>query len=385
MIIFRRRSGRLAVLGLVVALVVVVAEGLEHDPAAAGHDREPTATPPRSPSGPDARFPGANYPNSTAITGIAWGPPLRRIGCGDNLPVTWAGDSVITAFGDCGGPTRDPASTTVSRITDRGDPVTATATTEWQLQEGVGPAGRKISGLLSLHGTLYALFRNARPNGTGSQLGWSTDGGVTWAFAAWNWESTGTLGYPTFVNYGRDGAGSPDPFVYIVSPDSPSAYSPSADPARQGMVLVRVPANRIREASAYRYFAGASHGQVTWSVDPGQRALVFRCPVTRCLRSQIAYDPGLHRYLWWQQAYQGTPDTRWSGGFGVYESAFLLGPWRTVYFTRDAVRDATFRDGPGDGGSFPTKWMSADGASMYFVCSCKNTFTIRRAALTLGP
>jgi len=383
MIMFSRRGARLAVLCVIVAVGVSSAEALEHDPAAAGHDRD-RATRPATPSGPFSRFPGANYPNSTSITGIDWGPPLRRIGCGDNLPVTWAGDSVVTAFGDCGGLTGNPASTTVTRITDRGDPLTAEASTEWQLREGKGQAGRKISGLISLHRTLYALFRNANANGTGSQLGWSTDGGATWAFAAWTWESTGTLGYPTFVNYGRDGTGSPDPFVYIVSPDSPSAYTPSVEPARQGMVLVRVPASRIRDGSAYRYFAGTAHGQAIWSNDPGRRALVFRCQVTRCLRSQISYDTGLHRYLWWQQAYLGSPDTRWSGGFGVYEAPSLLGPWRTVYFTRDAVKDASFRDGPGDGGSFPTKWMSADGESLYFVCSCENAFTIRRAVLTLG-
>jgi ribosomal protein L7/L12 len=168
----------------------------------------------------------------------------------------------------------------------------------------------------------------------------------------------------------------------MYSPDTDSAYHPSSDPARQGMNLMRAPKERLRELSAWEYFVRLDgSGQPIWSADLNQRGLVFECPVTKCQRQQISYNPAIQRYLWWQQAYVTTEDTRQSGGFGIYEAPEPWGPWRTVYFTRDWRAQAG--EGPGEGGSFPTKWMSQDGRTMYLAYSGNNGFTVRKATLTL--
>jgi hypothetical protein len=326
-----------------------------------------------------ARSVGANYPGSTRITGVRWGRTIRRDGCGDNLPVTWGADgNLYAAFGDCTGFGRERASTTLTRLADPGDPMRFTGRNLWQLDSGVGPAGRKISGLISIRGVLYALFRNADGAGHEFQVGSSSDNGVRWRLASWRlpW------GYPTFVNYGKDNRGAPDGYVYIVSPDTTNAYAPSTDPARQGMILMRVPAGRILDRSAYVYFKGFWKGRTHWSIDRAVRKLVFSCARTACLRGQISYDAPLGRYLWWQQIYVSGPDTRWVGGFALYEAPTLWGPWRTVYVTPDAPSDPAFHDGPGEGGTFPTKWISRDGRTLYFVCSCRNTLTVRRVVFT---
>jgi len=73
----------------------------------------------------------------------------------------------------------------------------------------------------------------------------------------------------------------------------------------------------------------------------------------------------------------GGEDTRFKGGFGVYEAPEPWGPWRTVYFTQE------WDIGPGELGCFPTKWMSTDGKSMYLVCSSDDQFTVRKCNLTV--
>jgi CubicO group peptidase (beta-lactamase class C family) len=67
---------------------------------------------------------------------------------------------------------------------------------------GDGKHGRKASGMLSVDGVLYLLMRNAG----NSQLGWSTDHGVTWTWA--DWKFTESFGCPTFLSsQGHAGAG----------------------------------------------------------------------------------------------------------------------------------------------------------------------------------
>src|SRR5262249_43794401 len=151
------------------------------------------------------------------------------------------------------------------------------------------------------------------------------------------------------VNFGRDYAGARDGFVYSVSHDQASAYEPA-----DGMVLARVPKERVRDREAYEFFRGlASRGQPLWTKDIAARRAVFEHR-RRCYRSVISYNAGLKRYLW-VQIIPGTQgqkaDTRFEGGFGVYDAPEPWGPWTTVFFTEK------WDVGPGESVSFPTKWM----------------------------
>jgi hypothetical protein len=147
------------------------------------------------------------------------------------------------------------------------------------------------------------------------------------------------------------------------------------------MVLARVPKERIRSRDAFEFFQRLdAEGRPVWTKEIAQRGAVFSNP-GRCLRSQITYNAALRRYLWWQQvpnvASGDKADTRFHGGFGIYDAAEPWGPWTTSYCTeRWAV-------GPGETGSFPTKWMSADGKTLYLVFSGDDCFSIRKATITL--
>jgi hypothetical protein len=219
-------------------------------------------------------------------------------------------------------------------------------------------------------GVLYMWARNA----SNAQLAWSADHGQTWEWAGWKF--TTSFGCPTFLNFGKNYAGARDEFVYVYSPDSKSAYRPA-----DRMMLARVPKGKIRDRSAYEFFQGLDpDGRPVWTQAIADRGAVFTHP-GRCYRSGISYDAGLKRYLW-VQIIPGTEgkkiDTRFEGGFAVYDAPEPWGPWTTAYFTEK------WDVGPGETASFPTKWMSADGKTVHLVFSGEDHFSVRRARLVVS-
>jgi len=328
---------------------------------------------------------GPPYPPSQAIRTIEWEPvsAMVQAGWGDNYPITWADDdNLYSCWGD--GKGFDPEGPWLSlgfiRVEGgprdfRGSNIRANVELPDTLPDGSrtdGDAGQKACGMVMVGGTLYLLVRNADRAGEQSHLLWSTDHARTWTWADWRFEE---FGYPTFINYGRNYAGARDQYVYVVSPDSPHAYRPV-----DHFVLFRAPQERIKERGAYEFFCGADlRGQPRWSSDIAARAPVFTHPGC-CSRSGISYNAGLKRYLWWQQIPRGAMrdiDTRYLGGFGIYEAPEPWGPWGTVYFTH------CWDIGPGDCASFPPKWMSEDGRTIHLVGSSNNTFAVRKGVLSV--
>jgi hypothetical protein len=212
--------------------------------------------------------------------------------------------------------------------------------------------------------------RNADNNGKQAQLAWSDDYARTWIWSSWKFT---TFGYVTFLNFGKNYAGARDNYVYAYSHDNPSAYT-----AADRFILMRVPKDQITSRSAYEFFQGLdANRNPMWTQDITQRGAVFT-HAGRCRRSGITYNAGLGRYLWWQQNSTGTSaDTRFNGGFGIYDAPHPWGPWTTVYYTAD------WDVGPGETGSFPTKWMSPDGKVLYLVFSGDDSFAVRKATLTV--
>jgi hypothetical protein len=109
---------------------------------------------------------------------------------------------------------------------------------------------------------------------------------------------------------------------------------------------------------------------------------VFKHPGS-CLRSAMTWSPAIKRYLWWQQipappGARDRGDTRFAGGFGIYDAPEPWGPWTTAYFTE------RWDVGPGEHGDFPARWMSTDGREMYLVFSGDDNFSVRKATLTLA-
>jgi len=145
-------------------------------------------------------------------------------------------------------------------------------------------------------------------------------------------------------------------------------------------VLLRAPKEKLGERDAYEIFAhtDAITGEPVFSPDFSQYGLVLKCPGRAC-RLSVSYNAGLSRYLL-RQTHRFAPsnsDTRYEGGFGLYEAPEPWGPWKCAYFTEK------WDIGPGDLGCFPVKWMSADGRTVYHVFSGDDNFCVRKAEFIL--
>ncbi len=318
-------------------------------------------------------------PPSDVITRVTWAPrediqwkargkrgKVRYDGS-DNWPITWADDGhQYAAYGDGYGfdPILDvKLGMGFARIEGEAEDFRGVNIRSPSGENsGHGPNGKKASGMLMVGGVLYVYVRNA----ANSQLGWSSDYAKTWTWADWKW--TEQFGCPTLLNFGPDYSGARDEYVYVYSPNHDSAYE-NAD----RFVLARVPTGDIADRGAYRFFVeSGGGGHARWSESYDDRGAVFEKPAG-CSRSGISYNAGLGRYLWWHQhRTPGDDNTRFRGGFAVYDAPEPWGPWTTVFYTD------LWDVGPGDQAFFPTKWMSEDGRVCHLVFSGDDTFAVRR-------
>jgi CubicO group peptidase (beta-lactamase class C family) len=321
----------------------------------------------------EAAIKTAPYPQSPVIQEIRWASRegiLRRAKGSDNWPITWGDDDALyTAYGDGNG--FEPfvsEKLSMGLATVSGTPpdfLGMNLRAAGLESKGDGSKGRKASGLLMVDGVLYLWARNV----TNSQLAWSSDHGKSWTWA--HWKFTNSFGCPTFLNFGKNYAQARDDFVYIYSPDTGNAYE-----AADQMVLARVPRDQIRNRAKYQFFQHIdSNAEPAWTTLIDERAGVFKNR-SGCFRSSVSYNAPLKRYLW-VQILPGTQgkkeDTRFQGGFGIYDAPEPWGPWTTAFFTEK------WDVGPGESGSFPTKWMSNDGRTMQLVFSGEDSFSVREA------
>jgi hypothetical protein len=319
-------------------------------------------------------------PPSPVIAGIDWAPAktiVRDAKDGDNWPITWGADGALyTTWGDGTGfppKVERKLSLGFARVTGGPDDFRGHNIRSPAEQLGQGRRGKKAWGLLSVEGVLYMWLGHADNEGGTSQLAWSTDGARTWTFADWRFEEFGLIG---FVNFGRDYQGARDDFVYAYSHDGPRADTPA-----DRFVLMRVPKDRVKDRAAWEFLQRVDDGQPVWTDDIARRGSVFTHG-GNSLRSGMTYNAPLKRYLWWQhlplaEGSKDRGDTRFEGGFGVYDAPEPWGPWTTAYFTRQ------WDVGPGEHGDFPAKWISKDGLTVHLVFSGDDTFSVRRGVLKL--
>lgn len=328
------------------------------------------APPPAAEKRPVASAPAC--PPSPVIQRIDWAPSdtvIRKARGSDNWPLTWADDGALyTAYGDGNGfepfvkPKLSLGLAKVLGIPPDFQGVNIRSQTAEALGDGL--RGRKASGMLCVDGVLYLLVRNAG----NAQLGWSADHGLSWTWA--DWKFTESFGCPVFLNFGKDYAGARDRYVYVFSHDHDSAYE-HAD----RFVLARAPKDRLRARAAYEFFVKLdADGRVFWSRNVRERGAVFANPGA-CYRSSVSFNPGLNRYLWCQTG--PGQDTRFAGGFAICDAPDPWGPW-TIAFQTDA-----WDVGPGESSSVPTKWIIADGRTIYLVFSGDDHFSVRKGAVVL--
>jgi CubicO group peptidase (beta-lactamase class C family) len=307
----------------------------------------------------------APYPPSPVIRHAVFGKEIRRTAIdSDNWPLTWGDDDAqYTSYGDGFGfepHVEKKLGMGFARVTGGPEDYRGVNLRSEGERTGNGASSPKASGIVMVGGILYLWVRNV----ANSQLLWSADRGKTWQ-AGFKLE-TG-FGSPAFLNYGRNYAGARDGFVYTYSQDGPSAYDRD-----NGLLLARVPKNRIRERDAWEFFERLdAGGRTVWSADITRRGPVFRYPAN-CQRVDAVYNRGLGRYLL-AMGYDH------AGGWGLFDAQEPWGPWTTVLHRQWDVAET-------HGYRLPAKWISKDGLTMTLVFSgakpndafCTRTLTIAK-------
>ena len=238
------------------------------------------------------------YPPGPVIRSLTIEPERFSIGDGDNWPITWADDGgLYTVYCDGKGFGGGSGEGSMSLARILGTPPNVTGeniVSTTGHKTGGGPEGRKASGLLMVDGVLYMWVRNFKKDGTGSSLAWSKDHAKTWTWADWSFPE---IGYPVWMNAGRNYDAAQDDFAYMYSPDTASAYKTS-----DHILLARVHKDRITRKEAYEFFAGLDErSKPRWTAGFQNRKPVFtdlgHCYRPECLQPRPQTLSALHRHL----------------------------------------------------------------------------------------
>jgi hypothetical protein len=330
----------------------------------------------------------APYPRSEVIRSARWdlsGVARTRTALGSDLwPLTWGRDGdLYTAWGDGGGFDGTEESQQTGRaslgfariegIPDGRNPSSYRGHNLWgtvPYAESQATFGGKVDDIISVDGILYAqggIWTRENcgcpdPTQQGGDnrvrtVAWSSDLGKSWTLAPW-WAMHG-LG--ASLQFGRDYREALDPlhiYLYYQEGGATSLYlrrvkrhSLAVDPSSPGH---------------FEYFSGLGpDGEPTWSATEAKAATVFtdsRAPLGTNIGPAVAYDAALGRFL--MVAFHGPL----AGQIGIFESASPWGPWATVaYYENWGGFNETA--GEGNGVQFPTKWISANGRTLWAVFS----------------
>lgn len=310
------------------------------------------------------------YPHSTLIRDITWHwETYTNAALGSDLwPVTWGpDDNLYTAWGDGGGFGGGDHDGRVAmgfgRIEGmpgnwRGFNVNGGKNPE---HPSAYPRKGKTGCLVCVNGVLYAsvnLQDGVWPN-VNHVLAWSTNLGATWQQAPWLFpRGAGSFQPYVFLNFGKDYSGVPAAlagYVYLYGMKHTRATNDDGP-----VLLARVATNQITDRAAYEFFQGPGVGaQPAWTSNVVLASPVFVDTNYGGICS-VVYSPMLKRYL---GASFGGP-----GQLGVFDAPNPWGPWTTVCYLEDFGRMGA--DGEGLVCTFPQKWMSADGLTLWTVFSC---------------
>jgi hypothetical protein len=310
--------------------------------------------------------PKAPYPPSRVIAGITWDWKTRRTAApgSDLWPVTWgADDHLYAAWGDgggFGGTDRDGrVALGFARIEGRPERFVGV-----NINGGKNPVHRpsfatrgKTGGVLAVGDRLYAWLntQNGKWPDVDQALIWSDDKAATWKRSPWVFpKGQGNLKPSTFLNFGKDYTGVPHGlrgYVYF--------YGQRQGEAKNTYVG-RAPQDKLTERGAHEFLSGIKDNKPQWSSDPRKARPVFTDSNGTADLASVVYVPGLKRYL--LSTFHKGP-----GQLGVFDGPSLWGPWTTVAYEERWGRMGA--DGQGLTCSFPQKWMSADGRTLWCIFS----------------
>lgn len=322
-----------------------------------GPPPDTTANPPSSGKPP--------YRPSPVIKGITWDwrSRVRKAPGSDLWPVTWGADgNLYAAWGDGGGfgGTDSKGRVSLGFAKIEGSPEHFKGVNIWGGEAAQKPARftGKCAGMISVAGTLYALInlQNRPEPYWDTTLAWSDDFGASWKKASWIFPGTnGAFRPECFLNFGRDNAGARDQYIYF--------YGPNVN-GQSGIYVGRALQQKLRDKTAYEYFTGLDgHGDAKWSSNIEDRRPCFVDHNGVSLFSVI-YDRPLDRYI-------ATVAHGNVAHLGIFDATTPWGPWTTVAYY-DHWGNYSPTNGESLVYSFPTKWISKDGLSLWMIYTAYN-------------
>ncbi len=312
----------------------------------------------------------APYPPSPVIAAITWHWDTRVTAApgSDLWPVTWAADdNLYVAWGDGGGfgGTNSDGRVAMGFARIEGPPESYVGINVNGGKDPLHPASfpdkGKTGSLLAVGNTLYAWqnMQDGKWPDVNHALIWSDDLGASWQRADWVFpKGAGNIKPARFINFGRGYTGVPEHlagFVYFYG-----TRQPAPDERTTDVYLGRVPQDRVTDRAAYEFFAGLdADGHPVWSPQIEEARPVFSDPQGAGSLT-VVYHPVLKRYL--GTCFHGGP-----GQLGVFDAPEPWGQWTTVaYYDSWGGMGA---EGDGLTCSFPQKWMSPDGLTIWCIFS----------------
>jgi len=335
-------------------------------------------------AGAEAHAQGAPYPPSPVFSGITFDRDTLVMAApgSDQFGTTWASDgNLYTAWGDGGGfggtNSLGRASLGVARL--EGTPPNWRGVNIWggvsPLSQQPATLGKTSSGVIAVGKDIY-LYVSEQGVWTNNRLWRSTDLGMTWRELApiFN-EADAAYAGLGIIQFGPGYRGARDAYVY--------GYSDK--PWDGGLALCRVAKNRLAERAAYEFFAGSdAGGDPIWKADIRKQKPVFTDPAGTHWGVTCVYHPLLKRYL---LAVRHNGD---SGEWGLFDAPEPWGPWTTVAYGPDLPEwtyspdpDGASRNRPAWMHTFPAKWISEDGGTLWHFCDRGDRFSLMRATLGL--
>jgi hypothetical protein len=322
------------------------------------------------------------------IQGIEWdfGTLVTAAGGSDLWPATWAADDhLYLTWGDGGGFGGDNSQgrVTVGVARIEGSP---TDWTGFNVFGGVSPESPatfpgKANSLMAVDGSLY-MFVTEQDRWLRGKIARSDDGGHTWRFnggtfdeSDWDFtEEGGAFAAAAFLQFGRDGNGSRDGYIYLYSEKVRTQEN-------KDLLLGRVPRDKIQDRPSYEFFTGLDEGDnPRWSANLAAAQPVLTDSAGINWGFAVVYHPVLCRYF-----LTCRPVDAAGGKFGawsIFEAPEPWGPWSTAVRYEDWDRDT-----PLAGANeqilfnFPAKWIDADGQTLWLVASVNDSFNLLRGRL----
>ncbi len=341
----------------------------------------------------ETALPLAPYPQSRRIASVRWdftsmGSQRKALGS-DLWPCAWAADgNLYCAWGDGGG--FDGNDDNIGRVSlgfarisglPSNDPGSLAGKNVWgapPYAESPATFGGKVGSVIAVNGILYANGKYwtqedgpapASRSGPGPHRGiaWSSDYAHTWQLVPW----TSPVPLGSFLDMGQDRPGEAAQFLYL--------YYLRADDT-QHLYLERIHSAALTSASGtgvgVEYFSGRSWlgRRPRWTRHEADATPVFT-DRNHVEGPSAVYDAALGRYLLTVGHYASGDDADSSAGqVGLFEAPNPWGPWSTVGYYEDWGGLSTETRGDYLSLRIPSKWISADGSSIWAVFSGPKSF-----------